>query len=91
LRAAPSSGGVPNAGEQRLPCANPAPAVGGLDGTDDTAEVEDAVVGSGSALIAGGTLIFGSTSTINVTFDNGAGTPTYGALVLQKPRRRSHE
>ena len=44
--------------------------------------VSDPVVGTGSALIEGGTLVFGASSTINVTFDNGGTVPTYGELVL---------
>jgi hypothetical protein len=44
--------------------------------------VDDPVIGTGSALIAGGTLIFEASSTINVTFDNSGGTSTYGELVL---------
>jgi hypothetical protein len=37
----------------------------------------------GSALIAGGTLDFASTTNVNeVTFDNGSGTPSYGELIL---------
>ncbi|MGN6749317.1 MAG: beta strand repeat-containing protein, partial [Xanthobacteraceae bacterium] len=44
--------------------------------------VDDPVIGTGSAVIAGGTLIFEASSTIDVTFDNGSGTPAYGELVL---------
>jgi hypothetical protein len=40
------------------------------------------VSGGGSAIIAGGTLIFDAQSNMNVTFDNGSGTPAYGELVL---------
>lgn len=44
--------------------------------------VDDPVIGTGSALIEGGTLIFEASSTVNVTFDNGGSTPAYGELVL---------
>jgi hypothetical protein len=44
--------------------------------------VSDPVVGTGSALIEGGTLVFQASSSINVTFDNGGSVPTYGELVL---------
>ena len=47
-----------------------------------TLQIDDAVSGSGSAIIAGGTLIFDAQSNVNVTFDNGAGTPAYGELVI---------
>ena len=47
-----------------------------------TLQILDPVSGSGSAIIAGGTLIFDAPSNMNVTFNNGAGTPTYGELVL---------
>jgi hypothetical protein len=49
--------------------------------------IEDAVNGSGSAcaVINGGTLDFGASSNVNVTFNNGAGTATYGELVLGNP------
>ena len=47
-----------------------------------TLQIDDAVSGSGSAIIAGGTLIFDAQSNVNVTFDNGPGTPAYGELVL---------
>ena len=40
------------------------------------------MTGGGSAIIAGGTLIFDAQSNVNVTFDNGTGTPIYGELVL---------
>ena len=46
-----------------------------------TLQIDDAVSG-GSAIIAGGTLIFDAQSNVNVTFDNGTGTPAYGELVL---------
>jgi hypothetical protein len=46
-----------------------------------TLQIDDAVSG-GSAVIAGGTLIFDAQSNVNVTFDNGAGAPAYGELVL---------
>ena len=42
--------------------------------------IDDAVSG-GSAIIAGGTLIFDAQSNVNVAFDNGTGT-AYGELVL---------
>ena len=45
-----------------------------------TLQIDDAVSG-GSAIIAGGTLIFDGPSNVNVTFDNGTGT-AYGELVL---------
>jgi FecR protein len=48
-------------------------------------QIDDAVhnSGSGSALIAAGTLDFASTTNVNeVTFDNGSGTPSYGELIL---------
>ena len=47
-----------------------------------TLQIDDAVSGGGSAIIAGGTLIFDAQSNMSVTFDNGAGTPAYGELVL---------
>ena len=47
-----------------------------------TLQIDDAVSGGGSAIIAGGTLIFDAQSNVNVTFDNGTGTPAYGELVL---------
>jgi VCBS repeat-containing protein len=47
-----------------------------------TLQVGDAVSG-GSAIIAGGTLIFNAQSDVNVTFDNGTGTPAYGELVVE--------
>ena len=47
-----------------------------------TLQILDPVTGSGSAIIAGGTLIFDARSNMNVTFNNGTGTPTYGELVL---------
>ena len=46
-----------------------------------TLQIHDSVSG-GSAIIAGGTLIFDAQSNVNVTFDNGAGAPAYGELVL---------
>jgi hypothetical protein len=39
-------------------------------------------VSGGTATIAGGTLVFDAQSNVNVTFNNGTGTPTYGELVL---------
>ena len=47
-----------------------------------TLQIDDPVSGGGSAIIAGGTLIFDAQSNMNVTFDNGSGTPAYGELVL---------
>ena len=47
-----------------------------------TLQIDNPVIGSGSALIEGGTLILGAQSDVSVTFDNGAGTPVYGVLVL---------
>jgi Ca2+-binding RTX toxin-like protein len=47
-----------------------------------TLQIDNAVSGGGSAIIAGGTLIFDALSNMNVTFDNGIGTPAYGELVL---------
>ena len=46
-----------------------------------TLQIDDAVSG-GSAIVAGGTLIFDAPSDVNVSFDNGPGTPAYGELVL---------
>jgi hypothetical protein len=43
--------------------------------------IKDGVSG-GTATIAGGTLTFDAQSNVNVTFNNGTGTPTYGELVL---------
>ena len=42
----------------------------------------DDPVNGGTALIAGGTLDFAAQANVNVVFDNGTGTPVYGALVL---------
>uniref|UniRef100_UPI003F9E7153 beta strand repeat-containing protein n=1 Tax=Mycobacterium sp. TaxID=1785 RepID=UPI003F9E7153 len=47
-----------------------------------TLQILDPVTGSGSAIIAGGTVIFDAPSNMHVTFNNGTGTPTYGELVL---------
>ena len=47
-----------------------------------TLQILDAVVGSGSAIIAGGTMIFDAPSSINVAFNNGTDATTYGELVL---------
>ena len=47
-----------------------------------TLQILDPVTGSGSAIIAGGTLIFGAQSNVNVTFNSGANGTTYGELVL---------
>jgi hypothetical protein len=43
--------------------------------------IKDGVSG-GTATIAGSTLTFDAQSNVNVTFNNGTGTPTYGELVL---------
>ena len=40
------------------------------------------MIGSGNAVIAGGTVVFDAPSNIDVVFDNGTDTPTYGELVL---------
>jgi hypothetical protein len=50
-----------------------------------TLQIDDPVIGNGNAIIAGGTLVFDAQSNVNVTFDNGTGTPTYGELVLGNP------
>ncbi len=50
-----------------------------------TLQIEDPVNGSGSAIITSGTLVFDAQSNMNVTFNNGTGTPTYGELVLDDP------
>ena len=56
---------------------------GTLEATNGgTLQIDDPVSGGGSAIIAGGTLIFDAQSNMNVTFDNGSGTPAYGELVL---------
>ena len=47
-----------------------------------TLQILDPVIGSGSAIIAGGTLIFDAPSNMNVTFNNGPNGTTYGELVL---------
>ena len=47
-----------------------------------TLQIDNPVIGGGGALIEGGTLVFGAQSSVNVTFNNGTGTPTYGELVL---------
>ncbi|HVO94115.1 MAG TPA: hypothetical protein VMT22_14790, partial [Terriglobales bacterium] len=47
-----------------------------------TLQIDDPVSGGGGAIIAGGTLVFDAQSNMNVTFDNGSGTPAYGELVL---------
>ena len=44
--------------------------------------VDDPVSGTGSALIAGGTLVFEASSAVNVTFDHDGSVPAYGELVL---------
>jgi hypothetical protein len=45
-------------------------------------QIDDPVIGTGSAIIEGGTLVFGAQSNADVTFENGTGMPTYGELVL---------
>ncbi len=45
-------------------------------------QIDDPVNGSGSAIIDGGTVALNAQANINVTFDNGTGTPAYGELVL---------
>jgi len=50
-----------------------------------TLQIDDPVIGNGNAIIAGGTLVFDVQSNVNVTFNNGTGTPTYGELVLGNP------
>ena len=45
-------------------------------------QIDDAVSGSGHAVIAGGTVAFEAAANIDVIFDNGTSTPTYGELVL---------
>ena len=47
-----------------------------------TLKILDPVTGSGSAIIAGGTMIFDAQSNMNVTFNNGPNGTTYGDLVL---------
>ena len=49
---------------------------------DGTLEILDAVTGTGSAIVAGGTMIFDAPSSVNVAFNNGAVTKTYGELVF---------
>jgi hypothetical protein len=49
---------------------------------DGTLQILDAVTGTGSAIVAGGTMIFDAPSNMNVTFNNGTDTKTYGELVL---------
>jgi hypothetical protein len=46
-----------------------------------TLQIVDPVSG-GNAIIAGGTMEFDAQSNVNVTFNNGAGVPVYGELVL---------
>lgn len=45
-------------------------------------QVDDPITGSGSAVVAGGTVAFEQDSSINVTFDNGQSSTSYGELVL---------
>ena len=47
-----------------------------------TLQILDPVNGSGSAIIAGGTMIFDAPSNMNVAFNNGTDATTYGELVL---------
>lgn len=56
---------------------------GTLEATNGgTLQVDDPVIGTGSAVIAGGTLEFAQQSTTNVMFDNGQSGTNYGELVL---------
>ena len=45
-------------------------------------QIDDAVSGSGHAVVSGGTVAFEAAANIDVIFDNGTSTPTYGELVL---------
>ena len=53
-----------------------------------TVDIQGAITG-GNAIIAGGTLEFDDSSTINVTFDNGQNGTTYGELLLSDPSQFS--
>jgi hypothetical protein len=48
-------------------------------------QVQDAVTGGGSAVIAGGTIAFDAATSVTVTFDNGAAGTSYGLLLLFDP------
>ena len=52
-----------------------------------TLQVQDAVTGDGSAVIAGGTMEFDAAAKIAVTFNNGAGGTNYGLLNSSSIRR----
>jgi large repetitive protein len=59
---------------------------GVLEATNGGAlQIADGVIGSGSATISHGVLTFEAQSTMNVAFDSGAGTPSYGELVIGDP------
>jgi hypothetical protein len=47
-----------------------------------TLQILDPVNGSGTAIIAGGTMMFDAPSNMNVAFNNGTDATTYGELVL---------
>jgi hypothetical protein len=47
-----------------------------------TLQIDDPVIGNGSAIIAGGALVFDAQSNVSVTFNNGPNGTTYGELVL---------
>ncbi len=47
-----------------------------------TLQVDDAVTGTGTALIEGGTLVFEAQASANVVFNNGSGAPVYGELIV---------
>src|SRR5207237_754975 len=50
-----------------------------------TLQINDSVTGTGTAVIAGGTLIFEQQCHIDVIFDNGQTGTSYGELVLTDP------
>jgi FecR-like protein len=51
-----------------------------------TLQVDDAVTGGGSALVAGGVVHFEQTANISeITFNNGGETPTYGEVIFDNP------
>ena len=59
---------------------------GALEATNGgTLQVDDPVTGSGSAVVAGGTLELAQQASINVVFDNGQTGTSYGELVLANP------
>ena len=73
-------------GTLNLETGNPITNNGLLEATNgSTLQIDDPVSGGGGAIIAGGTLAFEAQSNVNVTFNNGAGGTTYGALVLADP------